>query len=923
MKKRHGTSGRKFLLATALSGATGLWSGGALGEEADAGPDSEVVVTGQRSAGAVEEKRAALGVVDSLDAAQMQALPDNTVAEVLARLPGLSVTANNDNEQGRNVAQHPAIRGLDSKYNNISFDGLPIATADYVGTGVSSRATPLDILPVTLVEGIDVYKTYSPDRDPQAIGGGIVLRTHSAFDQGGAPVTQLVAGGGFNSLNSQPYRQDPVNLNADLLFSRVFGSERQFGFVLSADYQRQADYTTDNATTDSVFYNFYNSAGTLVSKPSLSNGFAVPQQDKSWVIEEVTKKIDITAKFEYRPTDQLAAFATAGIYDETNDSTRNEIILTPGGQLTNQTATSGTYSQGDVELGGQYSPLHRTTYNYQTGVTYRPDMLDVVDLRAGWSRATRFQPQYMVKYINSTVNSPTGNSAVKTSTANGFNYNLYGNYSNFLMDPATFENAANYGGYYWRFRRRNIMNDVATIKLDYGHNADPDSQGLGFKIGAELEHTRAALNYRTPDYEPNATGQVTLANTGAQGLSSFTIPNNSLPFMLIDVQQAFRYLNANIGQFHSTNQNVNNTVNNFKLRESVADAYAMLVYNAEDFHAMAGVRRDGSGDDVTGAQQQPNPTGVASSGLAGTAYPAFKPIRTTSNYGNFLPAASIDYLPVQDLQLRAAISKTVGRPDYSDYSPSSGVSQDPNTGIVTITQGNPNLKPRLATNYDVAIDWYFAPNSLLSVAPFYKTIDNEIFSISTNAAVLYNNVVTPAVETEPANAASSHIEGAEFELAHRNYGDLTPWLEGVGTDLNYSMMYGRATIPSTSVSGTSVVASSRVLKGLINQPNQIANAVLTYDSSGVFGALSYNYTGTSLRSLVANAAWQDVYWAPHRQVDLRVGYHLAPGFDIAATLQNLNDETVKSVTGPDKNLLKDNYFVGQTYWLKLVYRFGA
>jgi TonB-dependent receptor len=303
-----------------------------------AGRTSEVVVTGQRATSAIDEKRSATGVVNGLDAAQLQVLPDDTVAEVLTHLPGLSVTSNNDNEQGRNVAQHPAIRGLDSKYNNISFDGLPIATADFVAGGVSSRATPLDILPKALVEGIEVYKTYAPDRNPQAIGGGIALRTHSAFDGGGAPVTQLVAGGGFKSLNSQPYRQDPVDLDADLLVSRQFGADNQSGVVLSLDYQKQADYTTDNATTDSVFYNFYNSAGVAVSKPSLSNGFAVPQQDKSWVIEEVTKKIAATAKFEYRPTDQLAAFATAGFYNSINDSTRNEVIITPGGTLSNQTS---------------------------------------------------------------------------------------------------------------------------------------------------------------------------------------------------------------------------------------------------------------------------------------------------------------------------------------------------------------------------------------------------------------------------------------------------------------------------------------------------------------------------------------------------------------------------------------------------------
>src|SRR6202011_1574569 len=147
-----------------------------------------------------------------------------------------------------------------------------------------------------------------------------------------------------------------------------------------------------------------------------------------------------------------------------------------------------------------------------------------------------------------------------------------------------------------------------------------------------------------------------------------------------------------------TNQIATNNSSNFHFHENVADGFGMVVFNASNFHAMAGVRYDGAAVDVTGEQQQPNPPGAVVSGLANSALPVYRPIRTTSGYGNFLPAASFNYLPLQTVQLRGAISRTIGRPDYSDYAPNSAISQDPATGIVTITQGNPNLKPRLSTN---------------------------------------------------------------------------------------------------------------------------------------------------------------------------------------------------------------------------------
>jgi iron complex outermembrane receptor protein len=880
-------------------------------------PDSavgEVVVNSDRAKSDLEIKRSAPQIVDAIGAADIQKLPNTTIAQALMHITGVSVTANNDNERGRNVAMDPAIRGLDSKYNNVMVDGLPIATANFTGTGVSSRAAPLDVLPASLVRSIEVFKTYSPDRDPQSIGGGIELATRSAFDNGGAPFLQVTGRAGYNSQNSQPVSQNPVNYNADVVFSNVFGADRQLGLVISADYQRTADDTYDNATTDSGFYNFYNASGKQVANPALSNGFAVPQQSKAWIIEETDRKADLTAKLEYQPSARLHTFLTLGYYYDGNDSTRNETILTPGGVLTNQTATTGSYSAGDVEVGGQYSPLHRTTYNAQTGGTYSLTDEDVIDVRAGESHSAWRQPQNMVKFINQTTNSPTTGSKTTTSPNNAFNYVLYGNYSIFAMNPAVFSNPQNYGGDYWRYRDRNIDTGIDAFRLDYSHNAAADSLGFGFKAGAELQRTRNSLQFLTPEFDPNTTGAVTLAPFLVP--TSFNVPNYSnLPFMLINVNAAFAFLQANPSLFHNTNQNIANNGSNFNLREDVGDGYGMFVFNTSTLHILAGLRSDSAHVYVTGEQQIPNPPGVVSSGLAGTPYPAFRPITVESDYLKALPAVSIDYAPVATTQLRAAVSKTVGRPDYSDYSPSSGVSQDPGTGIVTITQGNPNLKPRVSTNYDLGADWYFSPRSLVSAAIFYKQIADEIFSITTNGTTVFNGAVAPAVTTEPVNASSSHLKGIELQVVQADYGELSRWLAGFVTNLNYTLLRGSAVVPAPS-------GGVRTIDGLINQPSYIANAILGYDLDRFFGALSYNRTGTSLRQLNASAYWQDVYWSPHEQVDLKAGFRPLRELELTASIENITNQTVKSVTGPDKNLLKDRSYVGRTLWFGFVLRPG-
>jgi TonB-dependent receptor len=887
---------------------------------------SEVVVTGQRQKPIITEKRDAMGVVDGISADELQKLPNSTIAEALIHVTGVSVTPNNDNERGRNFAQDPAIRGLDSSYNNVMIDGLPLASTNFTGVGVSSRAVALDAVPSSIVSEIQVYKTYSPDRDPEAVGGGIELTTRSAYDNGGAPFLMINAKGGYNSLNSEPYPQSPFNYHGDVTFSHVFGDHGQFGVVVNAVYEHSEDDTYDNATTDNTYYNYYTAAGASLTSPT-AGSFAIPQQSKAWIIEETNEKADLTTKFEYRPNRALQTFVELGYYYDGNDGVRNENILTAAGTPTITSATTGSFPKGDVEVGGQYSPLHRTSYDALVGAKYTFAPHDSLTLRLSDSFSTWRQPEFMVKYIDSTVSSPTTGTTVATLPANAFSYNLYSNYSNFNMNPAQFNNPNNYFGDYWRYRDRVINTSNDALKLDYEHNAEADSVGLGFKAGLDIRQTRNRLLFRTPDYEPNAVGTTTLAS--AQGSSNFNLPNYStLPFLLINVTKAFQVLQNNMSLFHLTNQNASDHVNNFWLRENTADGYGMFVFNASNFHAMAGVREDAAHIEVTGYQQQPNPQGVANSPFDGGPYPAYQPITTKSDYSNPLPAASVDYEPLKTLQLRAAYSQTIGRPDYSSYSPSSGITENYGAGsgganTLTITQGNPNLKPRLSSNYDLALDWYFEPNGLFSVAPFYKSIKDEIYSVTTNSTVLYDGVNLAATTTEPINAASTSVQGVETELVKGDYGQYSPWLKGFGTDFNYTLLAGKAVVDYSATVNGVATTFARHIAGLVNQPKYVANFILNYDRGPVFGALSVNTTGRSLRTLTANAVWQDVYWTPRTQVDLKFGYHIRRDLDFSAAIQNLNNETTKSVTGLGKNLLKDESYVGQTLWFGLTYRPGV
>ncbi len=53
----------------------------------------------------------------------------------------------------------------------------------------------------------------------------------------------------------------------------------------------------------------------------------------------------------------------------------------------------------------------------------------------------------------------------------------------------------------------------------------------------------------------------------------------------------------------------------------------------------------------------------------------------------------------------------------------------------TVTVGNPTLDPFRAKSYDLGVEWYFAPESLLSLALFYKDVDSLRADAARSASV--------------------------------------------------------------------------------------------------------------------------------------------------------------------------------------------
>ena len=126
-------------------------------------------------------------------------------------------------------------------------------------------------------------------------------------------------------------------------------------------------------------------------------------------------------------------------------------------------------------------------------------------------------------------------------------------------------------------------------------------------------------------------------------------------------------------------------------------------------------------------------------------------VRTTveRSYSDWLPSANIALYPAENVILRGAIAEVITRPSLGSLTPG-GTADGFNYRVST---GNPFLQPFRATNYDLAAEWYFAPQAVLSVAWFKKDISTFTRSASITG-LTFAETGAPASSLSPSSPAA-------------------------------------------------------------------------------------------------------------------------------------------------------------------------
>src|SRR4249919_4301852 len=212
---------KRNLLSVALASATMMLAAGAQAQaqqpqeqkQDEATTLDTVTVTGIRVGieGAISKKKESTSIVESISDEDIGKLPDVSIAESLARLPGLAA----QRVAGR--AQVISVRGLSPDFSTTLLNGR-----EMVSTG-DNRSVEFDQYPSELLSGVVVYKTPDAGLVGQGLSGTIDMRTVRPLDFD-KPVYAVSARYQKNSLGSAANADGDGNrLNASVITQMAGG----------------------------------------------------------------------------------------------------------------------------------------------------------------------------------------------------------------------------------------------------------------------------------------------------------------------------------------------------------------------------------------------------------------------------------------------------------------------------------------------------------------------------------------------------------------------------------------------------------------------------------------------------------------------------------------------------------------------------
>ncbi|QVM82710.1 TonB-dependent receptor [Novosphingobium decolorationis] len=892
--------------------------GTALAQEA-AEPLTEegaIIVTGYRAslASAVGEKREAEQIVESISAEDIGKLPDASIAESIARLPGLTSQRVN----GRSNAI--SIRGFAPDFSTTLLNGR-----EQTSTG-DNRAVEYDQYPSEIVNAVNVYKTPMASLIGQGLSGTVDMRTVRPLD-GTKRIVSVGARGTYTDQGKLNAGSSDTGFRMNALYVDQFANDT-LGIALGASYLDEP-YQVEE----------FNAWG-YADGP---DGNRVIGGSKSYVTSTKLKRLGLNGTLQWRPSPNFTSTLDAFYSDFKDDQFKRGIELPlfwSGASLQDDySASDGLITQGafdDVKgvLRNDAFQRHAKLYSFGWNNTWKGD--DGWNAVADVSYSRTDRNELVVETY-----SGTGRAGEGATDTIGFSSSSGGTVFTHLLDYADYDliqltspqgwggtqigpdGTTITGGQDGYYNDRKIRDELWQLRLEVAKEID---RGPLRSVQAGLNYTTRSKRLVPEEYflglAANTDGTVSVpipedARLGATDLDYLGLGSmvSYDPVALVDA-----------GLYNLVaNPYGDVVVKAYAIREKIMTAYTQANIDAEIGSAHltgnVGVQAnwvDQNSKGATAVYLGTNANGSPDIGASER--------NESTDYLDVLPSLNLSLRFPSDFVIRFAAAREIIRPRLDDMraSLSWGYTVTGDVAQVTGSSGNPDLRPWRANAIDLTFEKYFASKGYIAAQFYWKDLKSYVYNLDvtvpTSALALPSPgdgiTIAPYAQLNvPVNGEGGKLYGVEVATT-LPFETFVEALEGFGVT-------GSVAYTKTKISPVPGGAS----EDLPGYSKWVANGTAYFEKAGFSARGSVRYRSTFVGEVSGfGAARVRRRAASEFIVDGQLGYEFQPGSALEGLSlylqgQNLTDEPFITANPGDARQVIDYQSYGRRFLAGFTYKF--
>lgn len=668
---------------------------GALGFEEEVTVSAETGAPDSQVAQLLERKRAG-SIGEGIAADEMRRNADSDAAAAMQRVTGLSVVD----------GQYVYVRGLGERYSNTTLNGAILPT-----TEPDKRVVPLDLFPTALVASVTVVKSYLPDRPADFAGGLVEIEPINFPNQ---RTLSLSFSGGWNS---QTTFEDVLGYDGGDLDWLGFGkSNRSLPSAIPGN----------KVSAAGIFGGGYAPADLERFAESFANvwehapGSASPDTGMSALYGNRWGRFGAVASLTFNRQ-------TRASREQHNYFKIGASGITPQNTYSFDVASQRASLGAVLNLAYRFSGTHRfalETFYSHTGEDearsfegFNNDAFTHLrNARLMWSEESILSSKLSGEHFFASLASSRVDWALNVALAN-------------RDEPDLRETLYEFDG----FRNSYVLADESQSGLRMFNGLD--DRVLDARFDWQFVMNQGSKRPIVVKFGP----QVTYRTRDFSSRRFRLIPRNTIGVDLSRNPEAL-FSAANIGPVFELNEETRAT-DAYEAEQTIQASYAMV-----DVPLTSRLRLVG-GARVERSEQQVDTFDPFNPSASG--------IRSSLENTDVLPGVNLVYQVRSDMNLRAAYSHTVNRPEFRELAPFEFTDVVGGRAVV----GNSRLTRALIRNVDLRWEWFpqggSADAEVVAVSLFYKDFDDPIERVIE---------ATSQLRTSYQNAAGAVNRGIEVEV---------------------------------------------------------------------------------------------------------------------------------------------------------------